>query len=589
MKEKLVDVPKRPGVYLMKDDQGRTHYVGKAKNLKSRLSSYFTGSHDYKTQKMVAATADFDYIVTLTEIEALILELDLIKKEQPRYNVLLTDDKTYPYIEITTERHPKLRVTRNVKNKKNRHIYGPFPDVRAARETLRILNKLYPLRKCQRLPGEACLYWHLGQCLAPCINTIEKERYEPIKKKIDRFLRGHTKEIVAELEEKMAAASEKLQFERAQEYKDTIEAIKKTTGARQSVNLKDATSRDVVGIAEDEEFLALTFLFVRNGKISATDKRLLDKEASAQDALGQYLGQFYRNNPIPREILVDGIEDGAALAAALETNVHIPKRGVKRRLLDMAKENAQATLKNERLKTKELKARTFGALEELAEELDIPTPYRIEAFDNAHLFGSHATSAVVVFVNGRPHNELYRKFKLKAAASSSDSALLEEAVYRRYRRLLMEEGELPDLILVDGGIQQMQTTKEVLSALGLSIPVAGMVKSQDHKTHHLLDSSHNTIALAKTGRLFRLLSRIQEEAHRFATEYHKKIRGKGLFESVLDDIEGVGPKTKKKLLSTFKTVKAIRAAEDESLRALGIPEKTIKNIKLHLEEKDKDR
>ncbi len=589
MKEKLVDVPQKPGVYLMKDDAGRTHYVGKAKNLKARLSSYFTGSHDYKTQRMVAATADFDYIVTLSEIEALILELDLIKKEQPRYNVLLTDDKTYPYIEITEERHPKLRVTRNVKNKKNRHIYGPFPDVRAARETLRILNRLYPLRKCQRLPTEACLYWHLGQCLAPCINRVEKERYEPFKKKIDRFLRGQTKDILADLEEKMAAASEKLQFERAQEYKETIAAIKQTTEAKQSVNLKDTSGRDVVGIAEDEEFLALAFLFVRNGKIAATDKRLLDKEASAKDAISQYLGQFYRDHPAPREILLDGIENPEALAAALETNVHIPKRGGKRRLLAMAKENAKDTLKNERLKTKELQERTFGALEELAEELGIPIPYRIEALDNAHLFGTHATSAVVVFVNGQPKKDEYRKFKLRKEAAAADSELLEEAVYRRYRRLLMEEKKLPDLILVDGGIQQMQATQEVLSALGRSIPVAGMVKSKDHKTHHLLDSAHNTIALAKTGRLFRLLSKIQEEAHRFATEYHKKIRGKGLFESVLDDVEGVGEKTKMKLLGTFKTIKAIREAKEESLRELGIPQKTIKNIKAHLEQDNKDR
>ncbi len=573
----------------MKDATGRTHYVGKAKNLKARLSSYFTGSHDYKTQKMVAATADFDYIVTLSEIEALILELDLIKKEQPRYNVLLTDDKTYPYIEITEERHPKLRVTRNVKNKKNRHIYGPYPDVRAARETLRILNKLYPLRKCQRLPDEACLYWHLGQCLAPCINKVPKEEYAPLKKRIDRFLRGETKDIIADLQEKMAAASEKLQFERAQEYKETMEAIRQTTEAKQSVNLKDPSGRDIIGIAADEEFLALAFLFVRNGKIAATDKRLLDKEASREDALSQYLGQFYQEHPAPKEILLEGIEDPEALAAALGTKVHIPKRGVKRRLLAMASANAQETLKNERLKTKERQERTLGALEELAEELDIPVPYRIEAFDNAHLFGTHATSAVVVFVNGRPERKEYRKFKLRTARAAADSELLEEAVYRRYRRQLMEEKELPDLILVDGGIQQMQATQEVLAGLGLSLPVAGMVKSGDHKTHHLLDAAHNTIALTKTGRLFRLLSNIQEEAHRFATEYHKKIRGKGLFENILDDIEGVGEKTKKKLLKTFKTIRGIREADEEELRALGIPKKTIKRIKTRLDQDDKDR
>ncbi len=583
LKEKLKHVPQKPGTYLMKDEYSRVVYVGKAKNLKHRLSSYFTGSHDYKTTKMLISVHDFETIVTHSELEAFILEIDLIKKYKPRYNVLLTDDKSYPYIEITRERHPKLIVTRNVTKQKNRRLYGPFPNVRAARETLRLLNKLYPLRKCQRLPDQPCLYYHLGQCLAPCIKPVSENTYQEIVQKIDAFLKGQTGDIVADLKKKMHTASENLEFERAQEYKETIEAIHTTTGAKQAVNLKDMRSRDVVGVARDEEFVAFSFLFVRHGKISATDKKIFQVPLSAEESITDYLAQFYRTYPTPKEILVEDTLDTDILQEAIETSVKTPKRGVKKRLLNMAKVNAQETLKNEKTKAEETKKKTFGVLDELGELLQTPPPYHIEAFDNAHLFGSHPVSSLVVFKNGRPSKSDYRKFKLKDHGRNvGDAAQMQEAIYRRYRRVLLEKQPQPDLILVDGGIQQMNAASEVLKSLELNIPVAGLVKSEDHRTHHLLDTEHNTIALEKQSRLFHFLSHVQEEAHRFATTFHKDLREKGVFESILDEVPGIGEATKKKLLRRYRTLEKIKNAPDEELRAMRIPKKTVRALKEHL-------
>lgn len=583
LKEKLKHVPQQPGTYLMKDEYGRVVYVGKAKNLKSRLSNYFTGSHDHKTTKMLVNVHDFETIVTPSELEAFILEVDLIKKYRPRYNILLTDDKSYPYIEITRERHPKLIVTRNVNNPKKRRLYGPFPNVRAARETLRLLNKLYPLRKCQRLPNEPCLYYHLGQCLAPCIKPVEPSAYDTIIQNVERFLKGQTQEIVADLKQKMKAASENLEFERAQEYKETIEAIHTTTQAKQAVNLKDTRSRDVVGIARDEDFLAFNFLFVRHGKISATDKKIFRTPLRTDESITDYLAQFYRTYPVPKEILVEDTLDIDILQEALSTSVKTPKRGLKKRLLDMARLNAEETLKHEKNKAEETEKKTYGVLDELGDLLQTPPPYHIEAFDNAHLFGSHPVSSLVVFKNGRPSKTDYRKFKLRdEGKNAGDVAQMKEAIYRRYRRVLMEKQPQPDLILVDGGIQQMNAASEVLKSLELNIPVAGLVKSEDHRTHHLLDSDHNTIALEKQSRLFHFLSHVQEEAHRFATTFHKDLREKGVFESILDEIPGVGETTKKKLLRRYRTLDNIKNAPDEELLSMRIPKKTVHALKEHL-------
>jgi len=578
-KERLKQVPEKPGSYQMKNASGQIIYVGKAKNLKKRLTSYFRGTHDYKTTKMVQSVADFEYIVTHSELEALILELDLIKEYQPRYNILLVDDKSYPYIIITEEKHPKMIVSRQM-SRKVRRRFGPYPNVRAARETLKLLNKLYPLRKCQRLPDEPCLYYYLGQCLAPCINKVEKETYTDIIKNITRFLKGDTKDIVNDLKDRMEKASENLEFERAQEYKETIEAIHTTTKTKQAVNINDLRDRDIIGVSYDEEFVAIATLFVRYGKIHAQDKKIMRYTVDPVQSVQEYLGQFYRTYPVPKEIFINDIDKFDMLDSLLETSVTMPKRGVKKKLLDMALINAKETLDNEKYKADKEHEKTFGVLDELAELLQIPTPYHIEAFDNSHTYGTYPVSSLVVFKNGKPDKKNYRKFKLSTdKLQAGDTDQMKEVLYRRYRRVLMEDRPLPDLILVDGGIQQMNAAREILSKLELEIPLAGLVKSKDHKTHHLLDGDDNTIDLTPATPLFTLLSTIQEEAHRFAITFHKDLRSKGVYESILDTIEGVGEKTKKKLLRTFGSVDAIKASSYDELKRLGIPHKTIENIR----------
>ena len=584
-KERLKQVPEKPGSYQMKNASGQIIYVGKAKNLKKRLTSYFRGTHDYKTTKMVQSVADFEYIVTHSELEALILELDLIKEYQPRYNILLVDDKSYPYIVITDEKHPKMVVSRRM-SRKVRRRFGPYPNVSAARETLKLLNKLYPLRKCQRLPDEPCLYYYLGQCLAPCINKVEKETYTDIIKNITRFLKGDTKDIVNDLKAKMEKASENLEFERAQEYKETIEAIHTTTKTKQAVNINDLKDRDIIGISYDEDFVAIAILFVRYGKIHAQDKKIMRYTVDPVQSVQAYLGQFYRTYPVPKEIFINNITEFDMLDSLLDTEVSMPKRGVKKKLLDMAVINAKETLDTEKYKADKEHEKTFGVLDELSELLQIPTPYHIEAFDNSHTYGTYPVSSLVVFKNGKPNKKDYRKFKLSTdKQQSGDTDQMKEVLYRRYRRVLMEDRALPDLILVDGGIQQMNAAREILSALELKIPLAGLVKSKDHKTHHLLDGDDNTIDLTPATPLFTLLSTIQEEAHRFAITFHKDLRSKGVYESILDTIEGVGSKTKKKLLRTFGSLDAIKQASYDDLKQLGIPHQTIENIRRALNAK----
>lgn len=588
IKEKLSRVPEAPGSYQMLDVHGKVIYVGKAKNLKKRLVTYFTGSHDFKTTKLIQTIHTFEYIVTNTELEALILEIDLIKKYRPRFNVLLNDDKSYPYIEITQERHPKLRVTRPM-NKTNKHLYGPYPDVRAARDTLRILNRLYPLRKCHKLPNEPCLYYYLKQCLAPCIHKIERSTYTAIEREISRFLKGETKEVVDTLKQKMIAASEDLAFERAQEYKKTIEAIETTT-RKQAVNLDDLRDRDLIAVAEDAEHVAIEIFFIRNGKISARDRQLFHYYLDSEQPVLDYLMQFYQAYPIPPEVLTNVPLVIKELESLFKTTVKAPKRGLKRKLLDLAETNARQSLTEQTQWLTQQSEKTFGALDQLAEMLNIPTPYRIEAFDNSHFAGAHPVSAMVVFTNGKPDKQAYRKYKLNhSGKQSGDTDQMKEVLYRRYQRMLLEDTVRPDLILVDGGIHQLNAAKGVLADLDLTLPLAGLVKGSDHKTHHLIDAEDNEIELDRHGKVFALLSFVQEEAHRFAIDYHKTLRSKGVYATVLDNIEGVGPITKKKLLTHFKTIEAMRAAPLEAYKALSISEKTAVRIKTVLEEEFKNR
>ncbi len=583
IKDRLKNVPPKPGSYQMIDAYGNIIYVGKAKNLKSRLTTYFTGSHDYKTTKMIQAIDHFDYIVTNTELEALILEIDLIKKYHPRYNILLTDDKSYPYIEITEEKHPKLVVTRTL-NKTKKHLFGPYPNVRAARDTLHILNKLYPLRKCHKLPKEPCLYYHLGQCLAPCIHKVDTQTYTDIKRKITRFLKGETKAVIDDLKLKMQDASDNLEYERAQEYKTTIENIETTT-KKQAVNLNDLTDRDIIATQYDKDHIAVEIFFIRSGKIAAREKKLMPYYLDPIDSALEYLIQFYQVYPVPKEILTNQETAFKPLSELFKTALKIPKRGAKKQLLDLAILNATQQLTEESKRIEQQTEKTFGALDELAELLNIPTPYHIEAFDNSHLFGSFPVSSMVVFKNAKPSKKDYRKYKLSTdKVQSGDTEQMHEVLYRRFQRMLYEDQPRPNLILVDGGIHQLNAAKAVLDSLDLSIPVAGLVKNKQHKTSHLIDQEDNEIEILQQSNLFNLLTYIQEEAHRFAVNFHKDLRNKGFYSTILDTIEGVGEVTKKKLLKHFKTIEAMRKASYNDYSALGIPKRTIKNIQKALEE-----
>lgn len=577
LKEKVKSLPELPGSYQFKNDKGTIIYVGKAKNLKKRVASYFTGSHNAKTTRLVRYIADIEYIITNSELDALLLELNLIKKYNPRYNIMLTDDKTYPYIEITNETHPKLVVTRKI-TKKSKHFFGPYPNVSAARETAKLLRKIYPLRKCDALPKTECLYYHMGQCLAPCIHKVTQQDYQDIIASIKRFLKGDIKEVVQQLEQKMFDAAEKLEFERANEYKKTIEDIKTTTD-KQKINLNDMKNRDVIGYFYNEYLISIEIFFIRNGKISARHQSLFEYYGSPLRTIEDFIAQFYTNNIIPRELFVPEDLEIETLHEFLKTKITQPKRGDKFKLLQLAVVNAKESLKE---KTEQLKReldRTVHSVETLGELLNISAPYRIEAFDNSNLFGVDAVSSMVVFINGKPSRKDYRKYKIKTMDDkASDYHTMKEVLYRRYYKVLMEDLQQPDLILVDGGKQQIKAANEILSSLGLQIPIAGLVKDQHHNTNQLMNHEYHSIEIDKTSNVFHLITRVQDEAHRFAINYHKQVRSKGVFNSILDDIEGIGPKTKDKLLKHFKSVKFIKLATKEELQQLGINETTANNL-----------
>jgi len=582
-KEKLQSIPELPGSYQFKNKDGVIIYVGKAKNLKKRVSSYFTGSHNTKTSRLVMNIHDIEYIITHSELDALLLELNLIKKYNPRYNIMLTDDKTYPYIEVTTEKHPKLIVTRNT-TKKSRVLFGPYPNVKAARETVKLLNNIYPLRKCVRLPKEACLYFHMGQCLAPCINDIGKTDYEDIVSSIKKFLKGDIKDVIKSLEIKMTKASDLLEYEKAFEYKKTIDSIKTTTN-KQKINLNDLKDRDVIGYFYNEYFLAIEIFFIRNGKISARHQELFEYYSNPLKSVEDFVAQFYQKNIVPKELFVPVELDAVTLSKYLNTSIVKPQKGDKFKLLSLAILNAEEALKQKTDIVKRENDRTINSIDKLGVLLGTQTPYVIEAFDNSSLFGTDAVSSMVVFINGKPSKRDYRKFRIKSIENQgSDYHMMKEVIYRRYYKVLMDDLRKPDLLFVDGGIQQVNAAKDILDSLNLTIPIAGIVKDENHSTNHILNDKLEKILIDKKSDVFHLLIRIQDEAHRFAINYHRNIRGKGIFNSILDDITGIGPRTKEKLLKQYKSVNLIKFASIEDLTAMGIN----KNIALNLIEKLKD-
>ncbi len=580
IEQKCSILPDQPGCYLMKDRQGTIIYVGKAKVLKNRVRSYFTGSHDGKTQRLVNEITDFEYIVTSSDIEALILELNLIKKHDPKYNIMLKDDKTYPYIKITGEKHPKLITTRQVKKDKGKY-FGPYPNAYAASATKKLLDRLYPLRKCPTLPDRVCLYYHLGQCLAPCVKPIEQDSYREIIDQITKFLNGGYQQVKKELTEKMSSAAENLEFERAKEYRDQIMHIE-TVMEKQKITTNDFTDRDIFGFSVNKGWMCVQVFFVRQGKLIERDVSLFPLYQDPDDEFLTFLGQFYDkpHHILPREIYVPQSVDLNMVNQLLKVKVASPSRGKKKEMIDLATKNAEIALKEKFHLIERQDQRTIGACEELGTAMNIATPLRIEAFDNSHIYGADAVSAMVTFVDGRPYKKDYRKYKTKTAARHDDYGAMREVVRRRYTRVLQEGLPLPDLIIIDGGKGQMEIAREVIEdELGLSIPIAGLAKDTKHQTASLLYGNPiEIIQLKRTSEAFYLLQRIQDEVHRFAITFHRQQRGKNTIASALDGFEGIGPKRKKMLLKHFGSVKRIKEASIEELKASGLPQQIAESV-----------
>lgn len=582
-KHKLSLLPDKPGCYLMKNDDDVIIYVGKAKVLKNRVRSYFTGSHNAKTQLLVSEIVDFEYIVTSSNMEALILECNLIKKHHPRYNVLLKDDKSFPYIKITNEKHPRLEVTRRVYKDKGKY-FGPYPNAFAAQQTKKLLDRMYPLRKCKTLPDKVCLYYHMGQCAAPCEFEVDPASYEKMVQEISRFLGGGHDQIKEELKRKMIHASEELNFERAKELRDNIMHIE-TLMEKQKITIKDAVDLDVFGYAVDKGTMCVQILYLRQGKMMERHASIFPYFGDAHEDFTSYVAQYYSDNPaLPREIILPADEEKSeiqdSLASWLQVKVHIPQRGMKKQMVQMAVDNASVALEEKfRLMDRD-EERTIKAVENLGNWLGTETVRRIEAFDNSNIQGANPVSAMVVFVDGKPERKEYRKYKVRTVEGPDDYETMREVIRRRYERVLKENLPMPDLIIVDGGKGQISGAVDVLeNELGLFIPVCGLVKDVKHKTSQLMmGHPPEIIPVPRGSQEFYLLQRIQEEVHRFAITFHRETRAKSMVVSRLDGIAGIGEKRRKRLLKHFGSLKKIKEASVEDFKPLGISAKLAQTI-----------
>lgn len=578
IKEKLSLVPNLPGCYLMKNINGVVIYVGKAKKLKNRLSSYFRGTHTGKTAKLVSEIVDFEYIVVGSETESLILEINLIKKYDPKYNILLRDDKSYPYIELTNEEVPRLLIVRNLNRKKNKgRLFGPYPNVFAARQTVNLLNRIYPLRKCNTYNNKPCLYFHINQCLGYCTNKINKEIIKNMEEEIIKFLKGDHTIVSDKIKEEMIKESEHLNYEKAKELKELYDYINITL-ARQKVEVEDNVDRDIFGYYEDKGMLGVQVLFIRGGKIVGRHSKIVPIIDEINDELTRYIVSFYEKGVLkPKEILVPNIINTNIIEDILNIKVKAPQKGLKLKLINMANENAKINLEQEFEMIKRDEQKTIGANEELAKLLNIYPLDRIEIFDNSNLFGTFNVSGMVVFTSGKPNKNEYRKYKI-TIDKNDDYGTMKEVIYRRYFRVLRDNLIKPNLIIVDGGIGQINVAKEVIDSLNLNIPVIGLKKDNHHRTDALITSDNQEIKIEHNTNLFFYLERMQDEVHNFTINYHKKLRSKGAIESILDNIEGIGEVRKKQLLKKYKTINKIKEASIQELEEI-LPSNVAKNLK----------
>lgn len=588
LKDKLAVLPDKPGCYLMKNTSGEIIYVGKAKVLKNRVRSYFTGSHNGKTQLLVSEIVDFEYIVVSSAIEALILECNLIKEHDPRYNVMLRDDKTYPYIKITNEAQPRLEITRKVLKDKAKY-FGPYPNAGDASEVKKLLDRLYPLRKCRNMPKQVCLYYHLGQCLAPCVYEVSAEENQRLVDEISRFLDGGHEEMKQALTEKMLQAAENMEFERAKEYRDQIKSIEAVM-EKQKITFTDTIDRDIIGFAVEKGWMCIQVFYMRKGKMIERQTTSFPYYGSESEDFMSYVSQFYydKQNALPKEILLPQESEPELLSEWLGIKVHAPKRGKKHELVKMASENARIALEEKFALMSKDDARTVQAVHNLGHILGIPVPHRIEAFDNSNIQGTEPVSAMIVFTDGRPDKKEYRKFKIKTVEGPDDYGSMREVVRRRYSRLLKENQPMPDLIVIDGGKGQISAAMDVLeNELGLYIPVCGLAKDEKHRTAQLLyGDPPEPVNLRRDSYEFYLLQRIQDEVHRFVITFHRQSRTKTMLSSQLDEIPGIGEKRRKLLFSHFGSLKKMREATVEDFRQLGIGDKLAKEIITHLRKLD---
>ncbi|NRS16512.1 excinuclease ABC subunit UvrC [Brevibacillus sp. HB1.4B] len=588
LKDKLAVLPDKPGCYLMKNASGEIIYVGKAKVLKNRVRSYFTGSHNGKTQLLVSEIVDFEYIVVSSAIEALILECNLIKEHDPRYNVMLRDDKTYPYIKITNEAQPRLEITRKVLKDKAKY-FGPYPNAGDASEVKKLLDRLYPLRKCRNMPKQVCLYYHLGQCLAPCVYEVSAEENQRLVDEISRFLDGGHEEMKQTLTEKMLQAAENMEFERAKEYRDQIKSIEAVM-EKQKITFTDTVDRDIIGFAVEKGWMCIQVFYMRKGKMIERQTTSFPYYGSETEDFMSYVSQFYydKQNALPKEILLPQESEPELLGEWLGIKVHAPKRGKKHELVKMASENARIALQEKFALMSKDDARTVQAVHNLGHILGIPVPHRIEAFDNSNIQGTEPVSAMIVFTDGRPDKKEYRKFKIKTVEGPDDYDSMREVVRRRYSRLLKENQPMPDLIVIDGGKGQISAAMDVLeNELGLYIPVCGLAKDEKHRTAQLMyGDPPEPVNLRRDSYEFYLLQRIQDEVHRFVITFHRQSRTKTMLSSQLDEIPGIGEKRRKLLFSHFGSLKKMREATVEDFRQLGIGDKLAKEIIGHLRKLD---
>lgn len=570
--DKLAILPALPGCYLMKNVRGDIIYVGKAKVLKNRVRQYFVGAHDLKTTRLVANIDDFEYIVTGSEKEALLLEINLIKKHTPPFNIMFMDDKTYPYLKLTREKAPRLEVVRNTKDKKATY-FGPYPDSGAAYDTMKLVNRMYPLRKCRHLPKKECLYYHIGQCLGPCIREVSEEEYAKMRSDIQKFLRGDVKETIEELKRQMQEASEKLQFERAQEIHEMILSIQHIID-RQQIDFSDHLDRDVFGYYVDKGYISIQGFFMRGGKLLERTLSVTPLYEEEMDAFISFIVQYYEHNPLPNEILLPKTYDVGALVELYGSKIVQPQRGSKAKLVEMVLRNA-----------KNAHEQKFTLVERKEQEREVAMAqlsrifgkeiHRIEIFDNSHLAGTFNVSGMVVFMDGEPYKQGYRLYRLQEYRSDMDS--MREALYRRYFRLLKENGRMPDLLVVDGGLQQVEAACEIREMLDIDLTICALVKDEHHNTSDLMDDQGKIIPIEKEGALFFLLTRMQDEVHRFAISYHRRLRKKAMTRSILDEVEGLGEVRKKAIWKQFGSLKNLKAASVEEISEV-VPEKVAENI-----------